>query len=119
MRRVERGEQEGAWPTSGGSQGGRAGSLGEHSPTHQEKEPLSFAQRSPLRSDADPPQHCSSLQTQPGETVGTSSAGTRAATPACCHGVAGILSALALTPRSALPCTPSAPRACWREFALQ
>lgn len=119
MRRVERGELEGTGPTSGGSQGGRAGSLGEHSPTRQEKEPRSFAQRSPLWSDADPPQHCSSLQTQPGETVGTSSAGTRAVTPACCHGVAGILSASALTPRSALPCTPSAPRTCWREFALQ
>lgn len=75
--------------------------------------------RSPLRSDADPPQHCSSLQTQPGETVGTSSAGTRAVTPVCCHGVAGILSASALMPRSALPCTPSAPRTYWREFALQ
>ena len=55
----------------------------------------------------------------PGETVGTSSAGTHSVAPICRHGIAGILWASALTPRCALPCTPSAPGTYWREFPLQ
>ena len=90
-----------------------------HSPTHQEKEPRSFSQSSPLRSDADPHQRCSSLQTQPRGDGGHQLSGTRPVTPTCRHGVAGILSASALVPCSVLPCTPSAPGPCWREFPLQ
>ena len=58
---------------AGGSRGRPAGApkgvlqvaWERHSPTRQEKEPRSFAQSSPLGSDADPHQRCSSLQTQP------------------------------------------------------
>lgn len=58
---------------AGGSRGRPAGApkgvlqvaWERHSPTRQEKEPRSFAQSSPLGSDADPHQRCSSLQTHP------------------------------------------------------
>ena len=80
----------------------------KHSPTLQEKEPWSFAQRSPLGSDADSPRPCPASKPSSRETVDSSSPSPLLPTPACRPGIVRIPSVSTQTPQGALPCIPSA-----------
>ena len=110
--RVERGDQQGL-PRGPCRKPGRGtprpgGSLGEAPPARQEKEPWSFAPRSPLGSGADSPRPCPASKPSSRETVDSSSPSPLLPTPACRPGIARIPSVSTQTPQRALPCIPSA-----------